>query len=173
MEPITLESREGAHHLLVTHSIQHHPTSPFQHSSYSPHSTFFPISSTPSFLTFHLDPLSAKHSFFVWCHKPFLLFSCVVAVNNGKMEKWKCFCAENSPRLSFWFCYHITTARGMEALCQTRRLGSVLLPAWWLSQSILGQRGEGIWEFRKYESTARACCSDGCWAPSHAGWCVG
>lgn len=36
------------------------------------------------------NPLSAKHSFFVWCHKPLLLFSCVVAVNNGKMRVLLC-----------------------------------------------------------------------------------
>lgn len=56
---------------------------------------FPPMSSTLSLLTFHLDflssnPLSAKHSFFVWCHKPLLLFSCVVAVNNGKMRVLLC-----------------------------------------------------------------------------------
>lgn len=78
-------------------------------------------------LSFSSNPLSAKHSFFFWCHtfehKPFLLFSCVVAVNNGKMRVL--LCGKFSLAL-FWFCYHITTARGTDASCQTRRLGSDL-----------------------------------------------
>lgn len=90
MEPITLESREGAHHLLVTHSIQQHPTSPTPTQL-----LLFPLHFFSHFLNsvfFHLPSwfLSTKHSFSVWCHKPFRLFSCVVAVNNGKMRVLPC-----------------------------------------------------------------------------------
>lgn len=95
---IGVERRSSSFIGHTLHSASPHypfPTQPLPFPFHSfPHFLYSVIFHHPScFLLFQIHFL--PNMFFFWCHtfehKPFLLFSCVVAVNNGKMSValWK------------------------------------------------------------------------------------